>query len=87
MRMRRAVAFFLHAPGLRFVYDERLTPALARANLLAITATVGCVFIAYRAAPEPERVLWAIGAFVAGHFLWGAYLALRLPPPTDDSPT
>ena len=80
MNMRRAVAFLFHAPGLRIFYHERLTPDLARANLLAVTATLCAILLAHRTAPEGEQMFRAVIAFVLGHVAWGAYLALRLPP-------
>ena len=77
--MRRAVAFVLHAPGLRLVYSERLTPALARYNALAVIATFGIAYILYDTAPEGEAMTRALIAWCIGHFAWGGYLALNLP--------
>ncbi len=79
--VRRLVAFAFHAPGLRLVYGERLTPDLARYNQLAVVATIGLIFIAYQTAPEGASMTRAAIAFVAGHLAWGLFLALKLPAP------
>lgn len=83
--MRRVVAFLFHAPGLRLVYAERLSPQLARANTLAVAATVGLMLIGWTTAPADQQVLHATIAFIAGHVTWGGYLAWQLPAAPTDS--
>ena len=68
-RSAAIVGFLFHAPGLRLA-GKRLPPALLRANAVALAMTVVAIAAA---SPFGWRVM--LGAWVAGHFAWSAYLA------------
>jgi hypothetical protein len=82
--MRRLVAFAGHAPALWLLYREPLPRALWVPNVLALTLTVAAMLgvgvVACR-----DRPLWpVVAAWLAGHVIWGAYLAYRLPAAAAD---
>jgi hypothetical protein len=73
-RSRKAwIAFLFHVPGLKLLTDEPLPDRIAIPNLLAIgltlAATVGLGWY---------RWWYGAAAFAVGHFLWGAWLSVRV---------
>ena len=81
--MRRLVAFLFHAPGLRLFYGEHLPTALGRANGVAVLATVAAIVGAYLFLPTDTRIAGAFLVWLIGHFIWGTYLAMKLPARDD----
>lgn len=77
-RRRRGLAFVGHAPALWLFYREALPRPMWLPNAVAVLATLVTVAAAWRTSP-----LAALGAFVIGHFAWGAFLAWRLPASTS----
>lgn len=76
--LRRLVALFGHVPGLWLVYREPLPRELRVANLVAVVATLVAVLVVVGRA---DTVGWldVLVPWLIGHFVWGAYLAWRLP--------
>ena len=85
--LRRLVAFVGHAPGLWFCYRERLPKALARDDVIAILATAASIGAAAKYPRARMSTATAVGlAWLTCHVLWGAYLAMRLPPAASLDP-
>ncbi len=78
-RTRRAAAFVGHAPGLWLVCREPLPRALWVPNAAAVLGTLAAAAAAWWTVPPPVRLAAALSAWAAGHVLWGAFLAARLP--------
>lgn len=74
-RRRRLFALFGHAPGLWVGYREAVPAGFRGPNAIAFVLTVVGVVLAARVS-----YLAAAVAYVVGHFVWGGYLAWRLPP-------
>lgn len=66
-----AVAFALHAPGLRWIAGYRIGPRTRRLNLVAGAATLAAMGAGFIA----TRGTGMVGAWLAGHLLWSTYLA------------
>lgn len=79
---RRLVAAFGHAPGLWLVYRESLSDEVKRANVVAVALTIVAMVAAAVLSPEGRRGMAVVVAWLVGHALWGAYLFVRLPPPS-----
>lgn len=79
-RLRRLVAFVGHAPALWLCYRETISPNLVRSNVIAATATLAAMSAVAVTRPRGKAALPVAGVWLAGHLLWGAYLASRLPP-------
>lgn len=77
--MRRFVALVGHAPALWLFYGETLPRHLARANVVALGATVAAATAAALARRGKGAARSAGRVWLVGHFAWGAYLASRLP--------
>jgi hypothetical protein len=78
-RTRRAAAFLGHAPGLWLVCREPLPRALWLPNAVAALGTIAAAAAAWGTVRPPVRLAAAVAAWSAGHVLWGAFLAVRLP--------
>ncbi len=78
-RTRRAAAFLGHAPGLWLVCREPLPRALWVPNAVAVLGTLAAAATAWWTVRPPLRLAAALAAWAAGHVLWGAFLAVRLP--------
>lgn len=79
VRLRRLVAWGGHAPGLWLCFREPLPSSLRRPNAVAVLLTLVAMLVAGLLASPSER-LAAVGAtWLAGHVLWGSYLAWKLP--------
>jgi hypothetical protein len=85
-RTRRAAAFLGHAPGLWLVCREPLPRALWVPNAVAVLGTLVATAAAWWTARPPVRLAAALAAWAAGHVLWGAFLAVRLPRRTAGTP-
>ena len=78
--LRRLVALIGHVPGLWLLYRETLPRELRLANLVAVVATlVAVLVVVWRA--DVVSGLDVVVPWLVGHFVWGAYLAWRLPAP------
>ncbi|MBU1240111.1 hypothetical protein KJ865_10425, partial [Myxococcota bacterium] len=62
--LRRAVAFFSHAPGLWLVYGEGLPPALRFPNVFAICLTLAAMSIAFTLAPDGSKALTTVATWL-----------------------
>lgn len=69
--------FIGHAPALWLIYREPLPRPLRWPNLIAAAATLASMGLTYALAPPPWDLLGALIAWVAGHSMWGLYLAAR----------
>lgn len=69
------LAFCGHAPGIWLVSGARLTPALARVNLVALALTLAAMAGAAAIADEGEGLRALALAWLVGHFLWSAAFA------------
>ncbi|MEM6988947.1 MAG: hypothetical protein AAF721_00575 [Myxococcota bacterium] len=79
--LRRIIAAVGHAPALWIVYREPLPPVVRRPNLIAALATLAAMIAGGVLAPAEQRWVTVFWVWLAGHFLWGAYLFAKLPPP------
>ena len=81
--LRRVIAAVGHAPALWLVYREPLPKVVRFPNLIAAVVTVGAMVAAYRLAADAEPWMAVLWTWIVGHFAWGAYLFVKLPPPPD----
>lgn len=66
------IAFFLHAPGLRFLTGYALPRRVKILNAFAVGITFSAMmYFSW----DFERMILA---WLCGHFLWGAYLAFSV---------
>lgn len=75
---RRFVAFAGHAPGLWLLYREPIPKPLRVPNAIAAGATLFAMGLGGVLGGE-ARWTWVGALWLAGHVLWGLYLAIRLP--------
>ena len=78
-RVRQAVAFAGHAPGLWLLFREPVPRALWALNVALLSLTAAVAVTAAVIIEGPARWPSAVGAWAVGHGVWGAILAARLP--------
>lgn len=68
-----AIAFMGHAPGIKLFTPCRLTPALVRANVIAVVLTLAAMACAFAAA---DQGWWTFVAWLLGHFAWSTIFSV-----------
>ncbi|MEZ4449512.1 MAG: hypothetical protein R3B09_08530 [Nannocystaceae bacterium] len=69
------VAFCGHAPGIWILTGARLTPALARVNLVALGLTLAAMAAAGLVSAPDGRLFAVLYAWLIGHFVWSTIFA------------